>query len=298
MTPKILTCGHPKSGLYLTVRVVALLLEGRGLLRSYKKETGLDRVIDEELAENKIFPEISWLDHVRTFQAHFRNMWPELQAQRFFLGWPDPKRPFHVAPIADVVAGSSLLWSSLEPRDTLHDDFRDVTHRVCSVRDGRDVAVSYLHYITSDIMNRLGPANRALGSSADALANLDKFAELASTWSRSVKQVLAMRSSFLVVRFEDLVADKAGEVERIGRALGLDPTPEEVEGIVTRTTPAATAGHAPKHLRKGVAGDWRNHFTDAHVAIFKQVAGDALIDAGYETGHDWSLEESTVPLAS
>lgn len=39
--------------------------------------------------------------------------------------------------------------------------------------------------------------------------------------------------------------------------------------------------------RKGISGDWRNHFTAEHKARFKELAGDLLIDLGYERDHNW-----------
>ncbi|HUW09082.1 MAG TPA: sulfotransferase domain-containing protein, partial [Anaerolineae bacterium] len=36
------------------------------------------------------------------------------------------------------------------------------------------------------------------------------------------------------------------------------------------------------HYRKGIAGDWRNHFTDAHVERFKAVSNDLVTLLGYE----------------
>lgn len=42
------------------------------------------------------------------------------------------------------------------------------------------------------------------------------------------------------------------------------------------------------HFRKGVAGDWRNHFQDDHVAAFKERYGDLPVRLGYETSPDWS----------
>lgn len=42
------------------------------------------------------------------------------------------------------------------------------------------------------------------------------------------------------------------------------------------------------HQRKGVAGDWRNHFTPAVKAAFKaSAAGEVLIAAGYERDSSW-----------
>jgi hypothetical protein len=41
------------------------------------------------------------------------------------------------------------------------------------------------------------------------------------------------------------------------------------------------------HERKGIAGDWRNHFTDRVARVFKERYGDLLVATGYETGFDW-----------
>lgn len=40
-------------------------------------------------------------------------------------------------------------------------------------------------------------------------------------------------------------------------------------------------------LRKGVKGDWKNHFTPKVVDKVKQVAGDGLVELGYEDDLDW-----------
>lgn len=41
------------------------------------------------------------------------------------------------------------------------------------------------------------------------------------------------------------------------------------------------------HERKGIAGDWRNHFTDRVKFLFKLQYGQLLIDAGYERDLNW-----------
>ncbi len=41
------------------------------------------------------------------------------------------------------------------------------------------------------------------------------------------------------------------------------------------------------HFRKGRAGDWKNHFTDEHKALFKELYPDILAKLGYETSNDW-----------
>jgi len=41
------------------------------------------------------------------------------------------------------------------------------------------------------------------------------------------------------------------------------------------------------HYRKGVPGDWRNHFTPDHKQYFKERYGNLLIKLGYETDQNW-----------
>jgi Sulfotransferase domain len=72
--------------------------------------------------------------------------------------------------------------------------------------------------------------------------------------------------------------------------------PERLLGIVyERSFSRLAGGRRPgeedvtSHHRKGVAGDWRNHFTDAHVERFKELYNPVLVRLGYETDDRWSL---------
>lgn len=40
-------------------------------------------------------------------------------------------------------------------------------------------------------------------------------------------------------------------------------------------------------FRKGVAGEWKAHFNEEHKRIFKNIAGQLLIDLGYEKDFNW-----------
>ena len=41
-------------------------------------------------------------------------------------------------------------------------------------------------------------------------------------------------------------------------------------------------------LRKGIAGDWKNHFNEEAANIFHHYAGETLIKLGYEINDDWA----------
>ncbi len=48
------------------------------------------------------------------------------------------------------------------------------------------------------------------------------------------------------------------------------------------------AGWDPgSNCRKGVVGDWRNHWTEPMKDVFKEIAGESLIALGYEQDMDW-----------
>jgi len=48
------------------------------------------------------------------------------------------------------------------------------------------------------------------------------------------------------------------------------------------------------HYRKGIHGDWKNHFANDHVDYFKEHYNDILIKYGYEKDANWNNEK--IPL--
>lgn len=71
-------------------------------------------------------------------------------------------------------------------------------------------------------------------------------------------------------------------------------SPERVLGIADtfhfrRLAEGRKQGQEDKksHFRKGVAGDWKNHFTPKATDVFKERFGDKLIQLGYESNNDW-----------
>ncbi len=92
----------------------------------------------------------------------------------------------------------------------------------------------------------------------------------------------------LFVRYEDLTAAPEANLVRILDFLGLDRNPATVAECCAKSSFAKlAAGRAPGHedpasfFRKGVAGDWRNHFSAEADAAFIREAGPWLSHFGY-----------------
>lgn len=98
----------------------------------------------------------------------------------------------------------------------------------------------------------------------------------------------------MMLRYEDLIADTFGCMQQVRSLFDLPATDEELAKIVEDNSFASLSKgrkqgqeNAQSHFRKGVAGDWKNHFTDKHKDAIKAVAGDWLIKHGYEENLDW-----------
>jgi hypothetical protein len=96
----------------------------------------------------------------------------------------------------------------------------------------------------------------------------------------------------LPIRMEDLTSDSAGQWRRmLEHWQVLDLLPDGyLDELLDNHSFGQMAGGGRKvgeedeksHYRKGVPGDWRNHLTDDHLALFRKRYGDLVERLGYE----------------
>ena len=90
------------------------------------------------------------------------------------------------------------------------------------------------------------------------------------------------------MRFEDLIHRRR---ETLGKITDhflnrVDSLPTAREQIID----ALEANIDPKRsptFRSGKTGNWKEHFTEEHKKLFKEVAGDVLVRLGYEKNNIW-----------
>jgi hypothetical protein len=182
-----------------------------------------------------------------------------------------------------------------------------IKNLVVAWRDGRDVMVSWYHQqLIPHEWNELqvGRSRRdlPLEDYEDVYGNLPAFIEYAFTrphspsfsWADFVRRWHG-RKNAVHVRYEDLRTDTAGELRRIvpgltGKQLG----PEEASAIAEEFSFERQAGRSAgeedrrSFLRKGVVGDWCNHFSLEAREVFDWYAGEELILLGYEPDRTWA----------
>lgn len=99
----------------------------------------------------------------------------------------------------------------------------------------------------------------------------------------------------IILRFEDLILNDVDIlVDLLVNTFGLPVSQQRVIQAVkahrfSKQTNGRLRGESDNqsHLRKGVAGDWKNYFTPSVEAAFKSQYGQILIDTGYETSMTW-----------
>jgi lipopolysaccharide transport system ATP-binding protein len=114
---------------------------------------------------------------------------------------------------------------------------------------------------------------------------MHRIAKLQSSWVQG--------NDRLLLRYEDLVADEYGVIPRMLDYCEVEVAANELQRVIQHNSFEAKTGRKPgeedmmSHHRKGIVGDWRNHFTDRVKEEFKARFGDVLIATGYEKNLNW-----------
>jgi hypothetical protein len=154
------------------------------------------------------------------------------------------------------------------------------------IRDGRDAAVSAAHHARN--------FGRARGARQDGgLFQEAQIRKLAADWNARVGRTVEegprlFGDRYVEVRYEDLLARPEPEMARLLRFLGATSDEKSVGRCVAaasfeRLSKGRTRGEEDpsSFFRKGVAGDWRDAFTERDRRVFEEETGDLLEKLGY-----------------
>lgn len=155
-------------------------------------------------------------------------------------------------------------------------DPQDTRPAIYLVRDGRDALISYAHFhLLFD--KKMPPQEITTSLVHDTLRDL--ILETRSqygTWSQNVEAWMA-RSQTVVVRYEDLIADPAGVVDRALAGIGMTVSP--VSDYIPSFAELKQVN--AKFFRRGIAGSWRDEFPPELLELFWQYNGATMERLGY-----------------
>jgi lipopolysaccharide transport system ATP-binding protein len=169
-------------------------------------------------------------------------------------------------------------------------------HVLVVIRDLRDTLISGYFSVLSthgDIDRTLTDLRQLIGR----MSLEDGLIYMLDIWLAECAKIQLswLESGYPLIRYEDLIQDDVAMYRRILiDRCGLDVTPERLERIVLanrfeKITNGRQRGIEDRgnHYRKGIAGDWANHFTPRVTRAFKARYGGLLVETGYERDLDW-----------
>ncbi|HKY53415.1 MAG TPA: sulfotransferase domain-containing protein [Anaerolineales bacterium] len=200
----------------------------------------------------------------------------------------------------------AMAWlDSLGSRDvaSAHLFARDeIIKRVCSpsfipyfiFRDPRDVVVSHVFYVTDmearhvhhDYYASLPDFDSRL--TVSILGRPDTNIEFPNIADRFVPYLRWLdQPAVMKLHFEDFMRDRASTLNRLlDHFLTQVPLPTPRQIILDALESSINPAKSPT-FRSGKTGEWKKYFTEEHKNSFKDIAGNLLVQLGYEKNNDW-----------
>jgi hypothetical protein len=174
------------------------------------------------------------------------------------------------------------------------------------LRDGRDIMVSF-YYHSLFINDRYNEDNvekvrrdLPFADYNDIRENLPSFIEYVFLhegryrlkWNQFIRSWSGQDAAF--IKYENLLLNPVDELSSaLEKVCNCEPDRQRLKGIVERYSFKSQTGRDPgeegkeSFLRKGIAGDWKNHFTKNAREVFDNFAGSELVSLGYEKDRQW-----------
>ena len=162
------------------------------------------------------------------------------------------------------------------------------------LRDPRDLLVSHVYYATEiheeHSMRPIYASLPDFGSRLEiAISGTDDYPYLPNVLKRYERFLPFMETpGICVLRYEEIRLDPDKAIRRV-----LDHIASrsqlafgDVDSAIAVVKSAIRPSRSPT-FRKGVAGDWKTHFSANHKRLFKDIAGDLLVRLGYERDDSW-----------
>ena len=173
---------------------------------------------------------------------------------------------------------------------------QDGDKAIVVLRDPRDLLVSLIYSILYS-----HSSDSFVDTYKNIILNLpdeDRFDFMMLTFGGSAARMFltwsdALSDSSMLIKYEDLIENQFSEFSHILKWLGWNVPNDTLHAVINRLSFKNRSGRAPgienkfSHYRKGVSGDWKNHFSRRHGQLWESLFPGLLKAIGYETDNDW-----------
>ncbi|MEE2912291.1 MAG: sulfotransferase domain-containing protein [Planctomycetota bacterium] len=171
-------------------------------------------------------------------------------------------------------------------------------HYVVLYRDLRDVAVSYHFYVQNTPWHpeykHHCKATIQEGISIFANRMLPAYIKWVRSWKQNANPKFSIQ-----LRYEEMLVDPIAGMTRVATLFNLDSSPETIGKIVEEHSFNKMSGGRSRgdssetaFVRKGVVGDWKNHFTPQLREQFGKLIAELLIETADEEDDSWVTEKN------
>jgi hypothetical protein len=299
---KFFIFGHARSGTTLLARLVRLhpQVHCNWQAHFFTRKPLLKSLVDD--------PEVAaWLSHNSNRWNRGKDLSPViLRAVSDFILERDARR------LGKSIVGdkSPSSINDGEAVRNLHHVYPDAA-LVFIVRDGRDTAISHRFQDFVDRMDRIPEEDKLIYTELTkdpepflqgerSLFTEKGIRKLAQGWVKNLVETEAegkklFGKHYYHLRYEDLLAQTWEEMCRLWAFLKASDFDETLRQAVEAEKDANPDADWQKQkdqaisklIQKGRQGNWRSLFTPRDREIFKEIAGQALVDWGYEKDMDW-----------
>lgn len=204
------------------------------------------------------------------------------------------------------------------PSSLLHGEAVRLMHKVYPdarliyiVRDGRDAVISHRFQSFIDASQHLSKDDLAIREAFQrdpepflhgerSIFTTRGFQRSVEGWMQNVAETEQLGNELYIERYmslhyEDMLSQPFEEMCRLWVFLGAgldfpelhESVAEELQQNPDADWQREKAGDLIEPLKKGKQGSWRDIFTTENRQVFKRIAGQTLVDWGYEKDLDW-----------